>query len=776
MRHPCRKRVDARKTWKKLQQSCFDFARRSRIYPVAVEIAGPGQIAAGTAAIVIASSAAGVFQFLEWTVLDRFFRLRPAEPTDERIAIVTIDESDIDLLGHWPMSDTVLARLLDNIKRQQPRAIGLDIYRNLPVQPGHEELVKIYQSTPNLIGIEKVRGEKIAPPIGLPKEQAAISNFLLDTDGKLRRALLTGRADNKPHVSFGVKLALSYLEAEGIVLESTQKTTRLGFARFFPLRPKWGGYRPENMGGYQILLNYRGGRASFSTISMSDILANRIPQELMRDRVVLIGLTAHSLKDFFPTPYSQRWMSGVVIHANLTSQILASALDGRTALRATPQLIDLLWIFLWSSFGSLGGWHLLQQNRFQKYFFLAQAPLCIVSGSALLIASSYLSFAVGGWIIPVVSPFLALIASVILTTNYHYLRQLEDHSRTLEEKVKERTRELEKAKRVAEAANRAKSEFLANMSHELRTPLNGILGYAQILEADRLVPEKPKAQVRTIQKCGNHLLMLINDLLDFSKIEAQKMELCPTRMDFPSFLTDVVEICQIKARQKSISFTFKFGRLPDTIWADEKRLRQVLINLLGNAIKFTANGGVTFTVAASEAETSSVSVRQLIGFEIQDTGTGMSSKELEKIFLPFEQAGDKTYRHEGTGLGLSISQRILEKMGSQLEVKSSPGQGSTFSFKLAFPAASAVIEVPKEKPTIAIEKSTLPTALEVSIPSAELDELHRAVAIGDLEEIKAIATSLKESPSAAFAERLLALLEAFELNEIEKLIREFLEK
>lgn len=225
----------------------------------------------------------------------------------------------------------------------------------------------------------------------------------------------------------------------------------------------------------------------------------------------------------------------------------------------------------------------------------------------------------------------------------------------------------------AQNANQAKSEFLANMSHELRTPLNGILGYAQILMQSATMSEKELKGVDIIHQCGTHLLTLINDVLDLSKIEARKMKLNFTEFHFASFLQVVVEICSIKAEQKGIEFIYKAKNpLPQSVEGDNKRLRQVLINLLGNAIKFTDCGTVTFKVHKVQDN--------LIRFCIQDTGVGMDREQLTKIFLPFEQVGCVSKQTEGTGLGLTISHQIVEMMGSQLKVTSELNKGSTFWF------------------------------------------------------------------------------------------------
>jgi signal transduction histidine kinase/FixJ family two-component response regulator len=262
--------------------------------------------------------------------------------------------------------------------------------------------------------------------------------------------------------------------------------------------------------------------------------------------------------------------------------------------------------------------------------------------------------------------------------------QLKTSFTELEARVTERTVELQHAKETADNANAAKSEFLANMSHELRTPLNGILGYAQILQRSEPLTSKGSNGVSIIYQCGSHLLTLINDILDLSKIEAGKLEIYPASFYFPSFLQSVVEINSIRAQQKGITFDFlPDDNLPMGVVADEKRLRQILINLLNNAIKFTNQGSVTFLV--ERVETTDEPDFCTLRFSVKDTGVGITPQQLEQIFQPFEQVGDIKKHSEGTGLGLAISHKIVSLMGSEIQVESISGEGSTFSFDVKLP-------------------------------------------------------------------------------------------
>ncbi|GET43117.1 PAS domain S-box protein [Microseira wollei] len=263
--------------------------------------------------------------------------------------------------------------------------------------------------------------------------------------------------------------------------------------------------------------------------------------------------------------------------------------------------------------------------------------------------------------------------------------------------------ELQKAKEAAEAANVAKSTFLANMSHELRTPLNAILGFTQMMARDRTLSPQQQEKVKIINNAGDHLLALINDILEMSKIEAGRTSFNPTSFDLINFLSTLEELFKLKAESKGLQLNFhQAPDLPQYIQTDEGKLRQVLINIIGNAIKFTEKGEVTIRVTQGTEEkiTNSqlpISNHQLI-FEIQDTGFGINPEEIDRIFDPFTQseAGKKTI--QGTGLGLAISRKFVQMMGGNIRVNSQPNKGSLFTFDIQVTPAETIDKNPIQTP------------------------------------------------------------------------------
>ncbi|WP_342596740.1 ATP-binding protein [Cyanobacterium aponinum UTEX 3222] len=257
--------------------------------------------------------------------------------------------------------------------------------------------------------------------------------------------------------------------------------------------------------------------------------------------------------------------------------------------------------------------------------------------------------------------------------------EIQELVQNLEEKVKDRTKELSEAKDKAEVANQAKSEFLANMSHELRTPLNAILGFAQIMRKSPTLPEEHQESIEIINRSGEHLLTLINNILDLSKIEAGKITLNKENIDLYKLLDEIEDIFKYKAEKKGIHLIFeKLDNLPQFIKTDAPKLRQIIINLVSNAIKFTEEGGVSLQGTINKLNNNEKKVELL--FIIRDTGKGIKHQELATLFQPFTQTKSGKEVNEGTGLGLSISKKFVELMGGNIKVSSEENVGTIFSF------------------------------------------------------------------------------------------------
>jgi adenylate cyclase len=378
------------------------------------------------AALLLALRWVGLLQPFEWAALDQYFQWRPQEPIDQRVVIVGVSESDIKKVGRFPVPDGVFAQVIEKIKTSKPRAIGLDFYRDLPVEPGHKDLVKVFQTTPNLIGIEN-KVEDIAPPPELKKRnQVGVNDVVVDTDGTLRRGMLflsTPEGESLP--SLGLMLAWMYLEAEKVTPEAGDAAgnMKLGKTLFVPFEKNDGGYVKADDGGYQTLLNYRGPAKTFRTVSMYDVLENRVPPELFRDRIVLLGPQATSFNDLIKTPYSggigttPERTPGVEIQANLISQVLSSALSDRPLIKTWPDRAEWLWIVGWSFVGATLSWVL----RLPQYTIVA-----VLVAGGVLVGGTIFAFVTAGWWIPVAPAALALLGSSVAITGYIVSVERED--------------------------------------------------------------------------------------------------------------------------------------------------------------------------------------------------------------------------------------------------------------------------------------------------------------------------------------------------------------
>ena len=374
--------------------------------------------------LVLGIRSLSMLQGAEFGVLDQFFQMRGEEPIDSRIVIIGIDENDISQSERWPVSDQQLVEVLAKIQEMNPRAIGLDLYRDIPVSPGTLQLQKFLETNENIIGIEQLAdqgGSLVAPsPVLKKTTRVGFNNIILDSDQRVRRSFLYWKIDRGEYVreSFSLKLAKLYLSKENIYEQPSPYHTsdlKLGRGIFRQFQSDDGPYINADAGAYQVMVNFRGKSGRFTTLTLEDLMWGNISAQTLRDKIVLIGTTATSLKDFSATPYTHHQfgsatslMSGVELQAQFTSHILGAALDGRSLLNVWSEPLEIAWIALWAEIGVF-------------FCMLLRGPkrsllLVLILGTTVLMIG-YGAFLMG-WVIPVVAPLVALIASFTLVTSY----------------------------------------------------------------------------------------------------------------------------------------------------------------------------------------------------------------------------------------------------------------------------------------------------------------------------------------------------------------------
>ncbi|MEM8501842.1 MAG: EAL domain-containing protein [Cyanobacteria bacterium P01_D01_bin.1] len=350
----------------------------------------------------------GGLQPLELLAYDYMIRLRPDRGPDPRLLIVEVTEQDIINQSEWPMSDQVLADLLEEIQSHSPRVVALDIYRNIPQGEGQSALSSAL-AKPNVVTITSIgmsADDKIPPPPGMPSDQVGFNDFPIDSDGILRRGLLYAERDREPLYSFALQSGLKYLEAEGHEFSVNGEALTIGETTFPLLNADSGGYDITDPGGYQVLLNYRSSDFVARKVSLTELFAGEVSPSWIEDKIVLIGVTAPSKKDFFYTPYSsgqdeEHLMYGVVVHAQMVSQLLSSVLDEVPVFWYLPNWTELIWILGWSIAGGILVW------RMKRSVLMGAA---LVGGLLVLGGACLVTFSLSGWI-----PFAAPALGFLLT-------------------------------------------------------------------------------------------------------------------------------------------------------------------------------------------------------------------------------------------------------------------------------------------------------------------------------------------------------------------------
>lgn len=363
---------------------------------------------------VVGLRAAGALQGLELAVYDWHIRLRPAvAPKQAPVVLVTVTEKDIQELGTWPVPDAVLAQVLEKVAAAGPQAIGLDIYRDVPVPPGHELLNAALRRHAHIIAPTMLpQGARpgVAPPQVLKGTQRiGFTDVVVDPGGTVRRGLLLMDDEGSVFFSLPFRLALLYLRAQGIVPQGDPDHPaymRLGRTTLPPFEPNDGSYVRADAGGYQFLLDYREAPNAFPSITLGRVLADEFDAASLRNKIVLIGVTADSVKDSFHTPYSQAFgdkdtMYGVELHAHMVNQLIRAGMDGDAPLAVISDVNEGLWILLWALLGGVVAFLMRSAWRF---------ALCMAAGLAFLVLGVHALF-VNGWWIPLVPPALGWVGA-----------------------------------------------------------------------------------------------------------------------------------------------------------------------------------------------------------------------------------------------------------------------------------------------------------------------------------------------------------------------------
>jgi adenylate cyclase len=573
----------------------------------------PGVVSIGVALTVFLALAGlralGYLQPMELAAYDSYLRLRPEHGwQDRRVAVIRITDEDIHRLGQWPLSDAMLADVLEAILRGEPRAVGFDLYRDLAVAPGTERFETLLTGRPNVIAIEKFRavGGAIVPPpsVLVGSEQVGFADLVLDPGGAVRRGLLFLDDGERVGYSLSLRLALLYLAREGISPqpgEPDPSYLRLGRVTLVPLEAHDGGYSGADAAGYQFLLDYHGGAKPFESHTLTELLEGRVPDSALRDRIVLVGVAADSVKDLFLTPYSRGAggianVPGVFLHAHSVSQLLRMAMDGDRPPRFLSEPLEYAWILFWSVLGA--GLALLVRSLGR--FALVAPPAWLA-----LTALTFGAFLYGWWL-PIVPAAMAMFASATLVVAYISGFERSERRFLMDIFAKQVSPD------VAEELWRERDKFLAGGRIEARTHIVTVLfsdleNFTPV--AERLTPEGLMDWLNEYMETMAGLVMAHGGVVDDYYGDAIK-----SNFGVPVVRTtnEEIELDARNAVECALAMAREMGRM-NAVWAEQGlpmvRMRlgiatgPVVAGCIGSArrMKYTTIGDVVNTAARLES-------------------------------------------------------------------------------------------------------------------------------------------------------------------------------
>ena len=665
----------------------------------------------------------GWTQPLEMFFYDRLIRFRPPEPMDERIVIVGLTEKDIENIAELPVADRTLAQLIDNIRKHNPRVIGMDLHRNVPTGSGYYRLKSIIQSTPNLVGVEKTNQGNFDFPAIPPNpeiqqnQMSSASDFIVDSGDVVRRAYLyvsRSSLSSEQLPSFGLKVALEYLEKQGIDPTSSdgeEHYLKLGNAVFPRLRSNREFYTLEDIDNYQIIVNFRSAKKPFKTISFSQILNNNIAPDLIEDKIVLIGATASTLGDNFFTPKDRKTIEfqeetfGVEIHAHQTSQIISAALNDRKIIRLLPPTIESFWLLIWIAAPSTLVIKKIKPNLNFSSLWVSYISINLLALAGVILVG-YIMLLTGYWI-PLANPILALATGFALGCSYVETTKEKRTALLLAEKLSEKTEELNKTQKklIAREKLLAYEKLSIKMAHEIRNYLNTInfandncqcklqelelflesnsFLFEDIYESDSESPKYLAAYFENkfgkIKNNINKISLIIESILAENMSNIEQVH----QLDVNELLARVIKEANWMKSQvnETLNLTTELNLASDLpeIKIASVDLERVIVNLLANAGDSLYQKTLVNSKYSSKITITTTHNHSTIKIKIKDNGMGICQDSLEKIFIPFWTTKSSV---DGVGVGLFFSQQKIEKYNGTLTVKSIEGEWTEFTIVL----------------------------------------------------------------------------------------------
>ena len=654
-------------------------------------------------------NALGWLQISERKLYDFYLRLRPQESPEQKIVIVGLNEQDIEKYG-FPLEDNTLVTLLDKIKAQNPRVIGLDLHRNVNIgTQNNESLNSIFRSTPQLIGVEKTDGgnpnfKSISPPTELAKRgQTGASEMIEDGEsGVVRRGYLYVQKSTVEKVlpSFVLAMALKYLEEENIFPTGygKQNWLKLGKAIFPMLQPNRLFYDNQAIDNYQTLINYRSS-SQIPQVSVFQVLENKIIDNFLEDKIVIIGTTAETIKDIYTTPKDYDLVNfnfsyGVEIHGSLTSQIINSAISDRVIIKFIPVYLQYVGLLVLLAITVLTTWYLYCQ----KHFLMLRKTIIPIIISLISIATIFMAgyvFVLWGWWFPTVTSLIIVLSSQASIYLFIKLEQLQQANKILAEKVKARTLALEEAQqKILFYEKQALYQKLTRyIAHEIKNKTN-IMGltiqnsqtdlaelraivednaflFEEMIMNETRLPSEIIADLHRkllrMQQIESKITSIINEIYDRNKKDSNVTTAIDINHLIERLLVDAGQIYRIKYNNAQLVIESQYDEnLPqiDCVISD---LERALENIISNTLYYLGKKSSKSQNYQPILSVSTQNKSNAIEIKIKDNGTGIPAANLDKIFTMFWTTKSSG---ESMGIGLHFAKQLIEKNNGTISVNS----------------------------------------------------------------------------------------------------------